>query len=399
MFAVFAPRPQGAPRASRAAVARAALAACEPMAAIGGGAGPRSTPARRCRWRCWCRGRRRAAAALSPQASRTPPGWRSPTCRASQIDLRVYDTGGSRAGGARRGASGGERGRQDHPRPALRRARPMRPASPSPAAGVNVLAFSNNPTIAGGNVFILGPTFAQHRRPAGPLRRARRAWPTCSSSTRRRPAGQLGRDAIAARGRSANGAAARRRRSLPAVAAGHRRRRAGDRGAGAGRGRRRDVPDRRHRRRLPLLAAAPARERRSAPPPSTTSACTRWDIRAASAGAAGPAGRLVRAARPGDSRSSSTPLRRRLRRPRRTRSPASPMTASPRSARWSPAAGPTRSTGPRADPVARASRASTASSACCPTAPTSAAWPSPRSRTTRWSILDPAPSSFGGAGF
>jgi hypothetical protein len=31
------------------------------------------------------------------------------------------------------------------------------------ASGVNVLAFSNNPTIAGGNVFLLGSTFQNPR--------------------------------------------------------------------------------------------------------------------------------------------------------------------------------------------------------------------------------------------
>ena len=39
-------------------------------------------------------------------------------------------------------------------------------------AGVNVLAFSNNPDIAGGNVFVLGPTFQNTANRLASLRRA-----------------------------------------------------------------------------------------------------------------------------------------------------------------------------------------------------------------------------------
>ena len=76
-----------------------------------------------------------------------------------QIDLRVYDT----AGNAATAASVGQQAVTDGARIILG---PVYAESANAvgnavsARNVNVMAFSNNPTIAGGNVFILGPTFA-----------------------------------------------------------------------------------------------------------------------------------------------------------------------------------------------------------------------------------------------
>ncbi|WP_264212435.1 penicillin-binding protein activator [Leisingera thetidis] len=75
-----------------------------------------------------------------------------------QIDLRVYDTAGSpeiAAGAAQQALNDGARVILG----------PVYAEAANAAGiaarqrGVNVLAFSNNPAIAGGNVFILGPTF------------------------------------------------------------------------------------------------------------------------------------------------------------------------------------------------------------------------------------------------
>ncbi|SHG71142.1 penicillin-binding protein activator [Marivita hallyeonensis] len=75
-----------------------------------------------------------------------------------QIDLRVYDT----AGNPQRAAAQAETAVAEGAKIILG---PLRGEASNAAGvavadnGVNVLSFSNNPSIAGGNVFILGPTF------------------------------------------------------------------------------------------------------------------------------------------------------------------------------------------------------------------------------------------------
>ena len=76
-----------------------------------------------------------------------------------QIDLRVYDTAGSPATASTVAAQAVKDGAQIILGPVY--------AEAANAVGiavrnqnVNVLSFSNNPSIAGGNVFVLGPTFA-----------------------------------------------------------------------------------------------------------------------------------------------------------------------------------------------------------------------------------------------
>ncbi|MEO9780785.1 MAG: penicillin-binding protein activator [Sedimentitalea sp.] len=75
-----------------------------------------------------------------------------------QIDLRVYDTGGNAATAAAQATQAVNDGARIILGPVY--------AESTNAVGlavrgqnINVLSFSNNPTIAGGNVFILGPTF------------------------------------------------------------------------------------------------------------------------------------------------------------------------------------------------------------------------------------------------
>ncbi|MGJ8602522.1 MAG: penicillin-binding protein activator [Marivita sp.] len=75
-----------------------------------------------------------------------------------QIDLRVYDTGGNAQRAAVQAETAVAEGAQIILGPLFGEA-----ANAAGVAvadnGINVLSFSNNPSIAGGNVFVLGPTF------------------------------------------------------------------------------------------------------------------------------------------------------------------------------------------------------------------------------------------------
>ncbi|WP_373353965.1 penicillin-binding protein activator [Pseudoroseicyclus sp. CXY001] len=76
-----------------------------------------------------------------------------------QIDLRVYPTGASPSGATSATVQAINDGAKIILGPLY--AESANAAGVAAASsGVNVLAFSNNPSIAGGNVFILGPTFA-----------------------------------------------------------------------------------------------------------------------------------------------------------------------------------------------------------------------------------------------
>lgn len=75
-----------------------------------------------------------------------------------EIDLRVYDTGGNPAGAAQAAAQALSDGARIFVGPLF--AENANAAGQVAAGrGVNVLSFSNNPAIAGGNVFIMGNTF------------------------------------------------------------------------------------------------------------------------------------------------------------------------------------------------------------------------------------------------
>ncbi len=76
----------------------------------------------------------------------------------ARIDLRIYNTGATAAGGASAATEAANDGAKIILGPLY--ADSANAAGVAVAGrGINVLAFSNNPTIAGGNVFILGPTF------------------------------------------------------------------------------------------------------------------------------------------------------------------------------------------------------------------------------------------------
>ena len=75
-----------------------------------------------------------------------------------RIDLRVYNTGGSPAQAAQVAAQAVSEGAKIILGPVYAESANAVGAAVA-AKGVNVLSFSNNTTIAGGNVFVLGPTF------------------------------------------------------------------------------------------------------------------------------------------------------------------------------------------------------------------------------------------------
>ena len=76
-----------------------------------------------------------------------------------KIDLRVYGTGGSSVNAARAASLAVSEGAKIIIGPVYSEASNAAGVAVA-KQGVNVLSFSNNPTIAGGNVFVLGPTFA-----------------------------------------------------------------------------------------------------------------------------------------------------------------------------------------------------------------------------------------------
>ncbi len=76
-----------------------------------------------------------------------------------KVDLRVYGTAGNAATAASMASQAVNEGAKIILGPVYGEAANSAGVAVA-ASGVNVMSFSNNPTIAGGNVFILGPTFA-----------------------------------------------------------------------------------------------------------------------------------------------------------------------------------------------------------------------------------------------
>lgn len=154
MIAVFrAPRK----RLALALVALAALAACQPVGVTGRGPSIDATKA--------------VPVALLVPAGSGEPGdaliarslenaarLAMADLRGAEIDLRVYETAGS----PERAAAAAQEAVADGAKIIIG---PLRAQSANAAGlavasrGVNVLSFSNNTEIAGGNVFVLGPTF------------------------------------------------------------------------------------------------------------------------------------------------------------------------------------------------------------------------------------------------
>lgn len=75
-----------------------------------------------------------------------------------EIDLRIYDTGGNAQRAANQAQAAVDEGAKIILGPLYGEAANAAGVAVADE-GVNVLSFSNNPSIAGGNVFVLGPTF------------------------------------------------------------------------------------------------------------------------------------------------------------------------------------------------------------------------------------------------
>ncbi len=113
---------------------------------------------------------------------------------AVKIDLRVYNTAGKPAQAQAMAIKAMDEGAKIILGPVF--AQEANAAGVAAAArGVNVLAFSNNPDIAGGNVFILGPTFANtaQRLASYSVRNGKRRMMVVHDQN---TAGLLGRNAI-----------------------------------------------------------------------------------------------------------------------------------------------------------------------------------------------------------
>ncbi|MFM2354876.1 MAG: hypothetical protein RLZZ528_612 [Pseudomonadota bacterium] len=111
-----------------------------------------------------------------------------------QIDLRVYNTGADAGSTASAAATAVEEGAKIILGPVYADAANAA-GNAVASSGVNVLSFSNNTDIAGGNVFVLGPTFqnSADRLVAQAVRSGRRSILIVHDRT---PAGDLGRRAI-----------------------------------------------------------------------------------------------------------------------------------------------------------------------------------------------------------
>jgi hypothetical protein len=121
----------------------------------------------------------------------------------AEIDLRVYSTAGNAATAASAATTAVNDGAKIILGPVYGEAANAAGVAAA-SAGVNVLSFSNNPTIAGGNVFILGPTFnTTANRLTGFARRNGKDRIVVLHSNDL--AGELGRNAISAAA-AANGA-------------------------------------------------------------------------------------------------------------------------------------------------------------------------------------------------
>ena len=121
----------------------------------------------------------------------------------ARIDLRVYETGGSQAGGADAATRAAEEGAKIIVGPLFAEA--ANGAGLAVAGrGLNVLSFSNSTAIAGGNVFVLGNTFENTARRLA-SHAARQGKGDIFALSARTPAERTGAEAIA-RATAATGA-------------------------------------------------------------------------------------------------------------------------------------------------------------------------------------------------
>ncbi len=195
MFAAFATARKIVGRIFVLIAALWALAACQPVS-LGGGDGPNISP-----------GAPVAVALLVPHGAASPQEQKLARdleraarlavadLQGVKIDLRVYGTGGSAARAQEAALNAVADGAKIIIGPL--HAEAANAAAVSVAnKNVNVLAFSNNPTIAGGNLFILGQTFdnTANRLAGYSARQGKKRVLTVYSNNL---AGQLGKQAIA----------------------------------------------------------------------------------------------------------------------------------------------------------------------------------------------------------
>ena len=138
-------------------------------------------------------GRRGARAA----ACEKPPSWRSPTWRAWRSTCGSTTPAATRRSAAAVARQAVDEGAQDHPRSGLRRGGQCRRRRGGRGRASMCCRFSNNTDIAGGNVFVLGPTFQNTANRLIRLCRARRQAADHDRRMTSTTAGELGRRAIA----------------------------------------------------------------------------------------------------------------------------------------------------------------------------------------------------------
>lgn len=161
MFAIFS-NIRKAIRPLTALVAAAALAACDPSALTsigGGGDGPRINTSKPIPVALLLPKSDAGAAPIATSLENAARLAMADLGDSVTIDLRVYDTAGQAPAAAAAAQKAVDEGAKIILGPL--RADAVNAAGLAVAGkGINVLGFSNNPTIAGGNVFILGATFA-----------------------------------------------------------------------------------------------------------------------------------------------------------------------------------------------------------------------------------------------
>ncbi|QOL81234.1 penicillin-binding protein activator [Pseudooceanicola spongiae] len=135
------------------------LAACEPMAMSGGGTGPSLDTSQPVPVALLVpRGSANSGDAILAASLENAARLAASELNGVKIDLRVYDTAGDPGVTATVTTKAIDDGAKIILGPVYA-ANANAAGRIAAARGVNVLAFSNNPNIAGGNVFILGPTF------------------------------------------------------------------------------------------------------------------------------------------------------------------------------------------------------------------------------------------------
>ncbi len=160
MFAVLPPM-RKALRPAVAVLAAAWLAACDAtmIPSVGGGAGgPKIDPSKPIRVALLVP-KSDAGAGPVAQALENATRLAISELNGAKIELKVYDTAGNSSTAAAQAQRAVDEGAKVILGPLFGEAANAAGLAVADE-GINVLSFSNNPSIAGGNVFVLGPTFA-----------------------------------------------------------------------------------------------------------------------------------------------------------------------------------------------------------------------------------------------